>query len=53
MGKLLLLRTGSGLSVLLVDHTEDTGSGPAVDDGRVIFAENVVTKLLIECGCCR
>ena len=42
---------GSGLGVLLVEDTEDTGSDLVVDDGFVVFADNVNTKLLIECGC--
>jgi len=42
---------GSGLSVLFVEDTEDTGSDLVVDDGSVVFVDNVDTKLLIECGC--
>jgi hypothetical protein len=36
---------GGGLSVLLVEDTEDTGSDLVVDDGLVIFADNVDAEL--------
>jgi len=42
---------GSGLSVLLVEDAENTGSDLVVDDGLVVFVENVGAKLLIRCGC--
>jgi len=41
---------GSGLSVLLVEDTENTGSDLVVDDGLVVFADNVDAKFLIRCG---
>ena len=41
---------GSGLSVLLVEDAKDTGSDLVVDDGLVIFADNVDAELLIKCG---
>ena len=41
---------GGGLSVLLVEDTEDTGSNLVVDDCLVIFADNVNAELLIKCG---
>jgi len=39
---------GSGLSAVLV---EDTGSDLVVDDGFVVFADNVDAKFLVECEC--
>jgi len=42
---------GSGLSVLLVEDTENTGSDFVVDDGFVVFADDVDAKFLVECGC--
>ena len=41
---------GGGLSVLLVEDTEDAGSDLVVDDGFVVFADNVDAELLIKCG---
>ena len=41
---------GSDLSILLVEDTEDTGSDHVVDDGLVVSANDVNTKLLIKCG---
>ena len=42
---------GSGLSAVLVEDTEDTGSDLVVDDGFVVFADNVDAKFLVECEC--
>jgi len=47
-GKLLLFRMGSGLSVLLVEDTENTGSG-LVHDGLAVFVGNVDAKFLTGC----
>ena len=41
---------GGGLSVLLVEDAEDTGSDLVVDDGLVVFANDVDAELLIKCG---
>jgi len=41
---------GGGLSVLLVEDTEDTGSDLVVDDGLVVFTDNVDAEFLIRCG---
>ena len=46
---LLLLRMGRSLGFLLIEDTEDTGGDLVVDDGLVIFADNVNAKLLINC----
>ena len=43
---------GSGLSILLVEDTEDMGSDPVVDDGFVVFTNNIDAKFLVGCGCC-
>ena len=43
---------GGGLSVLLVEDTEDTGSDLVVNDGFIVFADNVDAKFLVGCGCC-
>jgi len=39
---------GGSLSVLLVEDTEDTSSDLVVDDGLVIFADNVDSEFLIK-----
>lgn len=52
LGKLLLFRMGGGLSILLVEDTEDTGSDLVVDNSFVVFADDVDAKFLIECACC-
>jgi hypothetical protein len=52
LGELLLLRMGGSLSFLLVEDAEDTSSNLVVDDGLVVFADNVDAELLIKCGCC-
>jgi len=49
--KLLLFRMGSGLSVLLVEDTENTGSGLVVYDGLAVLADNVDAKFLTGYGC--
>jgi len=43
---------GSGLSVLVVEDANDTASGLVVDDGFIVFADNVDAELLIEYECC-
>ena len=50
--KLLLLRMDSGLSILIVEDMENTGSDLVVDNCFDLFAHNIGTKLLIEGGCC-
>jgi hypothetical protein len=39
---------GSGLSVLLVEYAEDTGGDLVVDDGLVVFTDDVDAELLIK-----
>ena len=41
---------GGSLSLLLVEDTEDAGSNLVVNDGLVVFTDNVNAKLLIKCG---
>ena len=41
----------SSLSVLLVEDTKDTSSDFVVNDGLVVFPNNVDTELLIRCRC--
>ena len=41
MGELRLLCMSGGLSVLLTEDTEDVGSDLVVDDGLVVFTNNV------------
>lgn len=47
LGEVLLFRLGGGLGVLLIENAENTGSNLVVDDGLVVFADNVNAKLLI------
>ena len=42
---------GSGLSVLLIEDTKDMGSDFVVNDGLVVFPNNVDAELLIRCRC--
>ena len=49
LGKLLLLRMGGSLSVLVVKNAEDTGGDLVVNNGLVVFTENVDAGLLIKC----
>lgn len=51
LGELLLLHMGGGLSVLLVEDAEDTGSDFVVDNGLVVLTDDVDTEFLVECGC--
>lgn len=39
---------GSGLSVPLVDNSEDTGSDLAVNDGLVMFTHNVDREFMVK-----
>ena len=45
---MLLLRLGGGLSVLFVEDAENARSDFMMDDGLVVFADNVDAKFLIE-----
>ena len=47
---MLLLRMGGSMGVLLIEDTENTGSDLVVDDGHVVFADNVSAEFLIGCG---
>ena len=41
---------GGSLGVLLIEDTENMGSDLVVDDGLVVFADNVDAEFLIGCG---
>ena len=43
---LLRLRSCGGLGILLVEHAEDAGSDFVVDDGLVVFTDDVDTEFL-------
>lgn len=47
LGKVSLLRVGSGLGGLLVEYAEDTCNCLVVNDSLVVFTDHVDTKLLI------
>jgi len=49
LGDLLLLRMGRGLGFLFIEDAENTGGDLVVDDGLVVFADDVNAKLLINC----
>jgi hypothetical protein len=49
LGELLLLRVGSILSVLLVENAENAGSDLVVDNGLVVFTDNIDAEFLIKC----
>ena len=49
LGELLLLRMGGSLSVLVVENAEDTGGDLVVNNGLVVFTDNVDAELLIKC----
>ena len=51
LSELLLFRMGGGLGVLLVENAEDAGGNLVVDDGLVVFADDIDAELLIKCGC--
>jgi hypothetical protein len=43
---LMLLRTGSNLSILLIEYADDTGSNFMMNDGFVVLTNNIDTEFL-------
>ena len=40
---------GGSLGILFIEDTENTGSNLVVDDGLVVFADNINAEFLIGC----